>query len=106
MSNIQMEFNLKELIDKLDKSIDKLDHKIDKLDDKFDQKFDKLNEDVTNLKIGQEKIIGRIDTFDEKTTGIGDRIKSQEILNRTVVFGFILALLTGVAKMFGIIGNS
>ena len=66
----------------------------------------KLSEDTTILKVGLLKIEGRFDAFEEKVKGIEVRVNNQEFLNRAVVIGIILALLSGAAKMFGIIGNS
>jgi hypothetical protein len=40
-----------------------------------------------------------------KLKGIGKRIEFQEFVNRGVLIGLIVAILGGLAKMFGIIGN-
>ena len=57
MSNIQIESDLKEILTRID------------------NKLDKLNEDVTELKVGQAKIEGDITTIDERLSG---QIKSSD----------------------------
>ena len=84
-------------------------------DIKSDQK--KILEQVTDLKIGQAKIEGRIDAVDEKLSGqikaldtkvdqLDKRVGNQEFTNRGVLVGLILVILGGAAKFFGLVGNS
>ena len=111
--SIQIKTDLKEILDRIEQ-------KIDKLDDKFTQKIDKLNSDISELKIGegltlptlggactprQTEIKGEIKALDEKVKGIDERVKNQEFLNRATIVGLLLAILGGIAKMFGIVGN-
>jgi hypothetical protein len=49
--SIQIESDLKEILNKIDQ-------KIDKLDEKFTLKLDKLSQDVSDLKVGQAEIKG------------------------------------------------
>ena len=107
--SIQIETDLKEILDRIEQKIDKLDdkftQKIDKLDSEFSPKIDKLNDDISELKIGQTEIKGEIKALDEKVKGIDEKVKNQEFLNRATVVGLLLAILGGIAKMFGIVGN-
>ena len=107
--SIQIKTDLKEILDRIEQKIDKLDdkftQKIDKLDSEFSQKIDKLNGDISELKIGQTEIKGEIKALDEKVKGIDERVKNQEFLNRATIVGLLLAILGGIAKMFGIVGN-
>ncbi len=82
------------------------------IEDKFkkiDDKLDTIQKDVTDLKVGQarleEKLTGDIKTLDTKIEAIGKRLDYQEFINRGVLIGLIVALLGGLAKMFGWIGN-
>lgn len=89
---------LKRIEDKLDKIDEKFEAKLDKLDEKFEAKFDKLDERLTTIEVGQ----GRLE---EKVDGLAKRIDNQEFINRGVLVGLIIALLGGLAKMFGFIGS-
>lgn len=74
-------------------------------------KQDKILEEVKDIKVGQAKLEGRIDTLDEKLSGqiktldakveqIDKRVANQEFINRGVLIGLILALLGGAAMVF------
>jgi hypothetical protein len=65
---------------------------------RIEGKLDTLQEDVTDLKIGQARL-------EEKVDGLGKRLDNQEFINRGVLIGLIVALLGGLAKMWGFIGN-
>ncbi|ACB52872.1 hypothetical protein cce_3524 [Crocosphaera subtropica ATCC 51142] len=65
---------------------------------RIEDKIDTLQKDVTELKVGQARL-------EEKVDGLGKRLDYQEFINRGVVIGLIVALLGGLAKMFGWIGN-
>ncbi len=56
--SIQIESDLKEIFAKFDQKLDKLDGKLDKLTD-----------DVTELKVGQARLEGKINAVDEKLSG-------------------------------------
>lgn len=73
---------------------------------------DKILEEIKEIKVGQAKLEGRIDTLDEKLSGqiktlevkveqIDKRVANQEFTNRGVLIGLILVLLGGAAKLFG-----
>ena len=51
MTNIQIESDLKDILSKLD------------------QKLDKLSSDVTDIKVGQAKLSGKIEAVDQKLSG-------------------------------------
>jgi uncharacterized coiled-coil DUF342 family protein len=94
-----VEFELKELLEKLDSNIDKLgsdlNNKIDKLSDKVDgigNDINKLNVTVTRL--------------DEQVANMVKRIDSIEFANRAVSIGLLLAVLGGLAKLLGFAGRT
>ncbi len=110
--SVMIEQNLKEYLDQKFKQLDlkfqqiddrfqQIEEKFDKIDqrfDKVDQRLEKIEEDLTDLKIGQAKLETKID-------GLDKRLEFQEFINRSVVIGFILAILGGLAKLFGLVGN-
>jgi hypothetical protein len=82
MTNI--EYDLKEILIRLDGRFDKLEVKIDK-----------IGEDITDLQV-------KVGVLSEKVEGITKRLDTQEFINRGVIIGLILAVLGGFAKVFGL----
>ncbi|MBD2357612.1 hypothetical protein H6G41_23860 [Tolypothrix sp. FACHB-123] len=77
----------------------------------INQKLDKLQEDVTEIKIGQVKLEGKLGTLETELKGeikvlemeiqgISKRLDTQEFINRSVVVGFVLAISAGAVKLF------
>lgn len=98
---VTIEQDLKEYLTKLDQRFDEINQRFDKIDqrfDKVDQKLEKIQEDGIDLKVGQARL-------EEKMNGLGQRLDNQEFLNRGVVIGLLVALLGGLAKIFGLVGN-
>ncbi|ELS01904.1 hypothetical protein Xen7305DRAFT_00016110 [Xenococcus sp. PCC 7305] len=90
--------------------------KQDRMSIDMQSKQDKILEEIKEIKVGQAKLEGRIDTLDEKLSGqiktldakveqIDKRVANQEFANRGVLVGLIVALLVGTAKVFGFGGN-
>ena len=71
----------------------------------INQKLDHLREDVTDLKVGQVKIEGNIESLDTKVEQLDKRISNQEFTNRGVLIGLVVVILGGAAKLFGLMGN-
>jgi hypothetical protein len=100
----QLDLKFRQIDDRfqqIEEKFDKIDQRFDKVDqrfDKVDQRLEKIEEDMTDLKIGQAKLETKID-------GLDKRLEFQEFINRSVVIGFILAILGGLAKLFGLVGN-
>jgi chromosome segregation ATPase len=125
--SIQIESDLKEILQRFEQRFDKID-----------QKLDKLSEDVTDLKVGQariegeikavderlsgqikavderlsgqiksvdERLSGKIDALEATVSGLDKRVSNQEFTNRGVLIGLIVVILGGAAKFFGIVGN-
>jgi chromosome segregation ATPase len=72
---------------------------------KIDQKLDGLQKDIVELKIGQTEIKGEIKTLSERINGVNERVKNQDFISRGILVGLILAILGGLAKLFGVVGN-
>ncbi len=90
---ISIEYDIKEILTKLDNRLEKIETKIDKLEEKIQS----VKEDVSELKT-------EIKVLDGKVDAITKRLESQEFLNRGVIIGLIVALLGGLAKLFGFNG--
>lgn len=76
---------------------------------KIDQRLERIENDVTDLKIGQVRLEaelkGELKRIEEKQDGLDKRLGFQEFINRGVLIGFILAILGGLAKVFGFFPN-
>lgn len=90
MSPTTIEYDLKEVLSRIDSKLDRLE-----------SKFDKLTDDVKKLEIGQVEIKGEIKTLDEKIEGLSKRIDNQEFTSRGIVIGLTIAVIGGAAKLFG-----
>lgn len=64
----------------------------------INQKLDKIDERLNKLEVGQARL-------EEKMDGLGKRFESQEFISRGVLIGLIVAILGGLAKLFGFVGN-
>ena len=62
---------------------------------RLENKIDKIGEDVSDLKV-------KVEVLAEKVEGITKRLDTQEFINRGVIIGLILAVLGGFAKVFGL----
>jgi archaellum component FlaC len=59
---------------------------------------EKLSGEIKSL---DEKLSGEIKTLEEKVIGIDKRLDNQEFINRGVLVAVIIALISGVVKLFG-----
>lgn len=112
-----VEFDLKELLEKLDSKIDKLgsnlntkleklDSKIDKLGSDLNTKIDKLSDKVDDVSDDINKLNVTVTRLDEQVANAVKRIDSIEFANRAVSIGLLIAVLGGLAKLFGLAGTN
>lgn len=113
-------YTLEEILSRLDQKIEKqfaeVNQKIDKHFTEVNQKFAEVNQKFTEvnkkletidnrlnkLEIGQAELSGEIKTLEEKVSGIDKkRLDNQEFINRGVLVAVIIALISGVVKLFG-----
>jgi chromosome segregation ATPase len=72
-----------------------------------------LNESVSRTEAGLKGDINRteavlkgdIKALDEKVDGLSKRLETTEFVNRGILIGLIVAILGGLAKLFGLVGN-
>ena len=92
------------------------------------QEVGNLKQDVNEVKLGQAKLEGKVESLDEKLSGkiesldeklsgqikaldtkteqLNERIKNSELTNRGILIGLVVIILGGAAKLFGFMGNS
>ena len=105
-------YTLEEILSRLDQKIEKqfteVNQKMDRQFAEVNQKFTEVNQKLENidsrlnkLEIGQAELSGEIKTLEEKVIGIDKRLDNQEFINRGVLVAVIIALISGVVKLFG-----
>jgi chromosome segregation ATPase len=116
-------YTLEEILSRLDQKIEKqfteVNQKMDRQFAEVNQKFTEVNQKLetidgrlNKLEIGQAELSGEIKTLDgklsgeiktleEKVIGIDKRLDNQEFINRGVLVAVIIALISGVVKLFG-----
>jgi chromosome segregation ATPase len=122
---------LSRLDQKIEKQFTEVNQKLAEVNQKMDKQFTEVNQKLENidsrlnkLEIGQvelsgeiktldkklsgeiktldEKLSGEIKILDEKVSGIDKRLDNQEFINRGVLVAVIIALISGVVKLFGL----
>ena len=94
IKEMNIEFDLKEILTRFESKLDKIETKIDKLSTD-------IGEVKTHLVKVEEEIKGEIKVLEARIDGISKRIDTQEFINRGVIIGLVLAVLGGFAKVFG-----
>ncbi|NET58607.1 MAG: hypothetical protein F6K47_21370 [Symploca sp. SIO2E6] len=109
--SVKVTYSLEEVLGQISKKLDHMDEKFESfrkdVDNKFesiqknvDDKFENLQKEVVEIKIGQVRLEGEIKNLEIEVKGIGKRLDTQEFINRSVVVGFVLALVAGTVKLF------
>ena len=103
--NQKMDRQFAEVNQKMDRQFAEVNQKMDRqfaeVNQKMDRQFAEVNQKLNKLEIGQVELSGEIKTLDEKVSGIDKRLDNQEFINRGVLVALIVALIGGVAKLFG-----
>lgn len=79
-------YDIKKLFDKLETKFGKLENKVDK-----------IGENVSQLKTD-------VKVLNQKVEGIDKPLDTQDFINRGVAIGLLVALIGGLAKLFGFDG--
>ncbi|MFM6749133.1 MAG: hypothetical protein ACKPJH_22505 [Dolichospermum sp.] len=97
-----------EVNQKIDKQAAEVNQKFAEVNQKMDKQFAEVNKKLetidtrlNKLEIGQAELSGEIKTLEEKVIGIDKRLDNQEFINRGVLVAVIIALISGVVKLFG-----
>lgn len=92
MSNIQIESDLKEILNKLDQ-------KLDNIENKFEQKLDNLQKDVTDINLRLTKVETKLDARFEDIKEIKGSQKAQ-------IWTLIGVLITAVGGFVVAVGRA
>ena len=102
---VTVTYSLEEILTRFEQN---MNGKFTEVNQKIDKQSAEVNQRLTQLEIGQATLSGEIKTLDEKINGldnkidgIGKRIDNQEIISRGVVIGLLVAVIGGLAKVFG-----
>ncbi|MBD2277589.1 DUF4164 domain-containing protein [Aphanizomenon flos-aquae] len=109
-------YTLEEILSRLDQKIEKqftevnqkMDRQFAEVNQKMEKQFTEVNKKLeiidgrlNKLEISQAELSGEIKTLEEKVIGIDKRLDNQEFINRGVLVAVIIALISGVVKLFG-----
>ncbi|MFN4875309.1 MAG: hypothetical protein ACK5GT_02420 [Aphanizomenon sp.] len=98
-------YTLEEILSRLDQKIEKqfaeVNQKMDRQFTEVNKKLETIDGRLNKLEIGQAELSGEIKTLEEKVSGIDKRLDNQEFINRGVLVAVIIALISGVVKLFG-----
>lgn len=104
----KVEYDIKEILGRLDSRFESLETKLESRLEKLETKLDKVSEDVADVKTNLVRIEatfkGEIVGLSKDIQGINKRLDGQEFINRGVAIGLLVALLGGLAKLFGFSG--
>jgi len=111
--NQKMDRQFAEVNQKMDRQFAEVNQKMDRQFAEVNQKFTEVNKKLetidgrlNKLEIGQAELSGEIKTLEEKVSGIDKRLDNQEFINRGVLVAVIIALISGVVKLFGFFPTS
>ncbi|MEA5512046.1 hypothetical protein VB715_19930 [Crocosphaera sp. UHCC 0190] len=79
---VTVTYSLEEVLKRMDDKLDKMNERFDKID----ERLNKIEIEVTEVKT--------------ELKGMNKRLDSQEFINRSVAIGVIIALTSGVIKLF------
>ena len=73
---------------------------IAKLSTDLNQRMEKLEENQTNLRVGQAEIKGEIKALDKKIDAVETRVSNLEFFNRVGVSSLIAGIIALIVKIF------
>ena len=97
----KIEKQFTEVNQKIDRQFAEVNQKIEKQFTEVNKKLETIDGRLNKLEIGQAELSGEIKTLEEKVSGIDKRLDNQEFINRGVLVAVIIALISGVVKLFG-----
>ena len=99
--NQKMDRQFTEVNQKMDRQFSEVNQKMEKQFAEVNKKLETIDNRLNKLEIGQAELSGEIKTLEEKVIGIDKRLDNQEFINRGVLVAVIIALISGVVKLFG-----
>ena len=99
--NQKVDRQFAEVNQKMDKQFAEVNQKMDRQFAEVNKKLEIIDGRLNKLEIGQAELSGEIKTLEEKVIGIDKRLDNQEFINRGVLVAVIIALISGVVKLFG-----
>jgi DNA anti-recombination protein RmuC len=99
--NQKVDRQFAEVNQKMDRQFTEVNQKMDRQFAEVNKKLEIIDGRLNKLEIGQAELSGEIKTLEEKVIGIDKRLDNQEFINRGVLVAVIIALISGVVKLFG-----
>ncbi|GCL44180.1 DUF4164 domain-containing protein [Dolichospermum planctonicum] len=104
--NQKMERQFTEVNQKMERQFTEVNQKMERQFAEVNKKLETIDGRLNKLEIGQAELSGEIKTLEEKVSGIDKRLDNQEFINRGVLVAVIIALISGVVKLFGFFPTS
>ena len=107
--NQKMDRQFAEVNQQMARQFAEVNQKFAEVNQKFtevNKKLETIDGRLNKLEIGQTELSGEIKTLEEKVSGIDKRLDNQEFINRGVLVAVIIALISGVVKLFGFFPTS
>ncbi|VEP17135.1 conserved hypothetical protein [Hyella patelloides LEGE 07179] len=113
MSNIQIESDIKEILnriekrfDKVDEKFEKLDNKLDHLENKLDGKIDQLDKNFNDMNLRLAKVETKLDEgITPKLDTLGEQIKEIKGSQQAQIWTLIGILITAVGGFIVAVGR-
>jgi hypothetical protein len=99
--NQKMDRQFAEVNQKMERQFAEVNQKMERQFAEVNKKLETIDGRLNKLEIGQTELSGEIKTLEEKVSGIDKRLDNQEFINRGVLVAVIIALISGVVKLFG-----
>jgi phage host-nuclease inhibitor protein Gam len=99
---ITVTYSLEEVLAEINRKLDTLQKDVN--DSRLETKV-AIQELRTETKVASQELKGEIKSLDEKVNGLGKRLENQEFVNRGILVALVVAIVGGVAKLFGWVGN-
>ena len=100
-----LEAKLESRFEKIDSKFEALETKLESRFEKLETKLDRVSVDVADVKTNLVRVEatfkGEIEVLSKDIQGTNKRLDGQEFINRGVAIGLLVALLGGLAKLFG-----
>jgi septal ring factor EnvC (AmiA/AmiB activator) len=103
-SPITVTYTLEEVLGQIQQQLVQLNNKVDQQSKQMDELRQEIMAEVTAVKIhviqSESELKGEIKALKAEVKEIGKRLDTQEFINRSVVVGFVLAVVAGIVKLF------
>ena len=100
---VTVTYSLEEVLGQINQKLDTIQKDMSDFRTETKEAIASLQGDIKAL---DEKFSGQINTVETKVEGLSKRLENQEFVNRGILVALIVAILGGLAKLFGFVGTT